>query len=258
FGSRLMLTLYVLSWSLLTALTGLATGFVMLLAMRIGFGFAQAGAYPTASGIVSRWIPFAERGRASSFIALGGQLGGFLALLASGYLLVLLTPLSTPARFAADDMLDGPLICHQLQNAVDAADPDDPVDQARKKVLRQFSSAGRGLIERQAELYAEALATAESQRGEDGGSRRGAVVDVPPLSADERQTLAGEFNAIIAARGFFAADDIAGLSVEKETRRLLTNAGELSDRQSERANRMVLEGLPRQGPRKLSRASWRQ
>src|SRR5690606_10686362 len=102
-----------------------------------------------------------------------------------------------------------------------------------------------------------ALATAESQRGEDGGSRRGAVVDVPPLSADERQTLAGEFNAIIAARGFFAADDIAGLSVEKETRRLLTNAGELSDRQSERANRLMLEGLHREGLRKLYRAGWR-
>jgi MFS transporter, ACS family, glucarate transporter len=254
FGSRLMLTLYVLSWSLLTTLTGLATGFVMLLALRIGFGFAQAGAYPTASGIVSRWIPFAERGRASSLIALGGQLGGFLALLASGFLLVALTPLSTPTRIAADDILNGPLICHQLQTA---ADPVDPVDRARQKVLRQFSSAGRRLIEQQAELYAAVLATAESRRDEDGGSRRGAGVEVPPLSADERQTLASEFNAIIAAPGFFTREDTAGLSVEKETRRLLTRSGELSDRQSERANRLVLEGLHREGLRKLYGAGWR-
>src|SRR5687767_5600975 len=55
FGARNMLALYILLWSLFTALTGLAAGFAMLVVMRLGFGLAQAGAYPTAASLLSRW-----------------------------------------------------------------------------------------------------------------------------------------------------------------------------------------------------------
>ena len=54
FGARRMLTLYVLLWSLFTGLTGAATGFAMLLVLRLGFGAAQAGAYPAAGSLLSR------------------------------------------------------------------------------------------------------------------------------------------------------------------------------------------------------------
>lgn len=79
FGARLMLTVYIVSWSLFTALTGWATGFVMLFVLRLSVGIAQAGAYPTSGAIVGRWIPLLHRGMASSIVAFGGRVGGALA-----------------------------------------------------------------------------------------------------------------------------------------------------------------------------------
>jgi ACS family glucarate transporter-like MFS transporter len=87
FGARLMMTIYILSWSLFTALTGWAVGFVMLFALRLSVGVAQAGAYPTSGGILSRWIPLGQRGIASSIVALGGRLGGAAAPYSTSWLI---------------------------------------------------------------------------------------------------------------------------------------------------------------------------
>jgi sugar phosphate permease len=78
-GGRRMLIVCVLGWSLCTALTGLATGLVTLLAIRLLFGLAQAGAYPIAARINSLWMPFSQRAFSSSVISLGGRAGGALA-----------------------------------------------------------------------------------------------------------------------------------------------------------------------------------
>jgi sugar phosphate permease len=78
-GARLMLAGSVLAWSLFTGLTGLVTGLGMLLAVRLLFGFGQAGAYPIAARIYSLWIPFQRRALANSAITLGGRAGGALA-----------------------------------------------------------------------------------------------------------------------------------------------------------------------------------
>lgn len=79
FGARYVLAGYVLAWSLCTGLTGLATGFVGLAMLRMGIGVAQAGAYPTAGAILSRWMPFHERATASAVVAFGGRVGGAMA-----------------------------------------------------------------------------------------------------------------------------------------------------------------------------------
>jgi MFS family permease len=78
-GARKMLSLYILLWSLLTGITGSVTSLTGLLVARLGFGFAQAGAYPTSSAIVRKWVPLAQRGRSSALIAFGGRLGATLA-----------------------------------------------------------------------------------------------------------------------------------------------------------------------------------
>ncbi len=88
FGARRMLTLYILLWSLFTAETGIAVGFAALLASRFAFGLAQAGAYPTSAGLLSKWIPFASRGLASSVVAFGGRIGGSLAPVLTAYLIL--------------------------------------------------------------------------------------------------------------------------------------------------------------------------
>ncbi len=85
FGARRALSMYILSWSALTAITGLMVSLPGLMFSRLGYGVTQAGAYPASSAIVRRWFPLSRRGRASSFISFGGRLGGTLApLLTAG------------------------------------------------------------------------------------------------------------------------------------------------------------------------------
>jgi sugar phosphate permease len=88
FGARLMLTVYIVLWSLMTGLTGLASGFVSVFACRIMFGLGQAGGYPTSAGLLTHWMPFSRRGAASSAVALGGRAGGTIAQILTGYLTV--------------------------------------------------------------------------------------------------------------------------------------------------------------------------
>ncbi len=79
FGARRMLTIYIILWSLMTGITGWASTISTLLLARLAFGVAQAGAYPTSSGVVRRWFPLQRRGIASGWISFGGRLGGTLA-----------------------------------------------------------------------------------------------------------------------------------------------------------------------------------
>ena len=80
FGPRWLLTIYIVGWSMFAAATGLVTGFVSLFVVRLGLGVMQAGAYPTSANVSSRWIPLADRGLASAFIAFGGRFGAAAAL----------------------------------------------------------------------------------------------------------------------------------------------------------------------------------
>lgn len=86
FGPRHLLAIYVIGWSLFAAATGLAGGFVSLFLMRLGLGVMQAGAYPASGNLVSRWVPLADRGRASALISLGGRLGAAAAMISTSAL----------------------------------------------------------------------------------------------------------------------------------------------------------------------------
>src|SRR5688572_23692628 len=57
YGARGTLTRIVLAWSLFTALSGSAWGFLSLLTMRFLFGVGEAGAFPNMARIQSRWLP---------------------------------------------------------------------------------------------------------------------------------------------------------------------------------------------------------
>jgi MFS transporter, ACS family, glucarate transporter len=79
-GPRLMLTRIVLWWSAFTMLTGAATGFRSLLAIRFLFGAGEAGAFPTAVRSFASWFPLRERGTANGVLFLGSRLGGMLSV----------------------------------------------------------------------------------------------------------------------------------------------------------------------------------
>lgn len=62
-GARRVLARIVAWWSAFTILTAAATGYKSLLAVRFLFGAGEAGAWPNAARVFSRWIPATERGR---------------------------------------------------------------------------------------------------------------------------------------------------------------------------------------------------
>jgi MFS transporter, ACS family, glucarate transporter len=77
-GARRVLTRVVLWWSGFTALTGGAWNFTSLLVTRFLFGVGEAGAYPNASVVISRWFPAHEVGRAQAVIWMAARIGGAL------------------------------------------------------------------------------------------------------------------------------------------------------------------------------------
>ncbi|MSR53305.1 MAG: MFS transporter [Gemmataceae bacterium] len=78
-GSRFVLTRIVIWWSLFTALTGAAWGFSALIVVRFLFGAGEAGAFPNAARVISRWFPAHERGRVQGIMLTAAQLGGVAA-----------------------------------------------------------------------------------------------------------------------------------------------------------------------------------
>lgn len=80
FGPRIVLTSVVAFWSFFTALTGLAKGFVSLLAYRFLFGAGEAGAFPSMARAFYSWLPMSERGVAQGINFSGSRIGAAFAL----------------------------------------------------------------------------------------------------------------------------------------------------------------------------------
>jgi ACS family glucarate transporter-like MFS transporter len=82
-GARAILTRITVWWSIFTALTGAGTGFWSLLIVRFMFGAGEAGAYPNAARVYTRWFPKHERGRFQGMMLavalIGGAASPFLA-----------------------------------------------------------------------------------------------------------------------------------------------------------------------------------
>ena len=77
-GARRVLARIVMWWSAFTMLTAAATGFVSLWLIRFLFGAGEAGAWPNATRVFSRWIPVTERGRVQGIFFSGAHLAAGL------------------------------------------------------------------------------------------------------------------------------------------------------------------------------------
>jgi sugar phosphate permease len=62
FGPRIVFLVIVPFWSLMTALTSVASGIASLVGIRFIFGLGEAGAFPTATRAMQLWFPKSERG----------------------------------------------------------------------------------------------------------------------------------------------------------------------------------------------------
>jgi MFS family permease len=81
-----IISLAVLAWSGMTAVTGLVTTFSQLMLARIGVGIGEAGCSPPAHSLISDYFPLARRATALSIYALGIPIGGGIGFLAGGWL----------------------------------------------------------------------------------------------------------------------------------------------------------------------------
>lgn len=78
-GPRKVLTRIVIWWSTFTFLTGTVKNFRWLLVTQMAFGAGEAGAFPNASGAISRWFPKTERGRAQGVVWMASRIGGAIS-----------------------------------------------------------------------------------------------------------------------------------------------------------------------------------
>jgi ACS family glucarate transporter-like MFS transporter len=78
-GARRVLTRIVLWWSAFTSLTGMVSNYYLLLATRFCFGAGEAGAFPNASIVVSRWFAPTQRASISGVLLMASQIGGAIA-----------------------------------------------------------------------------------------------------------------------------------------------------------------------------------
>ena len=74
-GPRRALTAIVLWWSLFTSLTAFSWNTLSMVVMRFLFGVGEAGAFPTATRSLSRWMLPTERGYAQGLTHAGSRLG---------------------------------------------------------------------------------------------------------------------------------------------------------------------------------------
>ena len=77
-GTRSVLSRIVLWWSALTAATGAAVNYPVLLVIRFLFGAGEAGAWPCVARTFSRWIPTRERGTVQGVFFAGAHVVGGL------------------------------------------------------------------------------------------------------------------------------------------------------------------------------------
>lgn len=81
FGARRTLSRIVLAWSLFTALSGSAVGFLSLLMYRFLFGIGEAGAYPNMARVQSRWFSPQVQARMGGVLWLLSRWGGAVSYL---------------------------------------------------------------------------------------------------------------------------------------------------------------------------------
>jgi predicted MFS family arabinose efflux permease len=86
-GNRVtIVTLALVIWSGMTALTGFARGFATLMVARIGVGIGEAGCSPPIHSLISDYFPPERRATALSIYSLGIPIGAAIGTLAGGWI----------------------------------------------------------------------------------------------------------------------------------------------------------------------------
>lgn len=240
YGARIMLVVYILTWSAFTAVIGGATTFFILMVGRLFCGLGQAGAYPTAASIVGRWMPVAARGSASAVVAMGGRIGGAAAFALTSQLIVMLVPLGTPVEISAKEVLASSEVIERLQ-----AEPADGFgDVGKARVLREH------LTSEQVEVLD--AATFE-ETGDAGKTKR-------VYSGVDSEVLAGIVNRLIEQPAIYDEELMGNYKLPNEAFAVLkrVQAGEsVPPTELRRFHRFLMEGTFPNGIARLYGKGWR-
>jgi ACS family glucarate transporter-like MFS transporter len=263
YGARIMLVIYILTWSLFTGLIGAASSFFILIATRLGCGLGQAGAYPTAASIVGRWMPVTARGTASGTVATGGRIGGAMAPVLTAYLIVLFVPMGTPVELTPKDVLIPGELIERLQEEPEVCwHCEEPLreDQRQrgfhcqscetKSSLGAASTLRRHLNEAELNLIDAALFETKTENEKTSRTYSG-------VEADE---LAPMLNRIINASDIYNEEQMGAVKLPKEALKMLArvNDGEtLTNQEQLRFHRFLVEGVLPRGVAKLYGKGWR-
>jgi ACS family glucarate transporter-like MFS transporter len=87
-GAKGVFSRIVIWWSAFTLLTAAAWNYVSLLVTRFLFGAGEAGAFPCMARVLSRWMPFRERGTAKGIFFASAYTAGGLTPIIVGYLML--------------------------------------------------------------------------------------------------------------------------------------------------------------------------
>ena len=96
-----IIAIAVFVWSLMTALCGVATSFIVLFLFRVGVSVGEAGCTPPAQSLIADYFVPKSRATAVSIYALGVPLGGMFAAVFAGFIVGNLDGPSLAALFEA-------------------------------------------------------------------------------------------------------------------------------------------------------------
>src|SRR5262249_28699632 len=84
FGVRRAYAIGFVFWSLMSITTGLTTGLMMLVSLRVLLGTGQAVAFPASARATANWFQQRERGLVTGFYLAGVRFGGALISVFAG------------------------------------------------------------------------------------------------------------------------------------------------------------------------------
>ena len=265
FGGRAMLTIYIVAWSILTGLMGVAHAVWVILWLRLFCGAAQAGAYPTSVSLIRQWYPISNRGTASSIVGLGGRFGAVLAPLLTAWLILCFVPIKPGPSFSSTDVLDAESFVAQFD---ETKDPGTPRQHFVTNFLTQLPESSRPSVQSGARDAAAAL----NDRLNSSEVKPKPLIDlrdwfpffytVEPMIARQIDGLA-EINDRLAVRmtqSDFIDFNAITIRLPDEGQRLLARRDSgtaLSEPETIRLNRLALETLFPKEIRKVQGPGWR-
>ncbi len=265
FGGRMMLTIYIVAWSIVTGLMGIAHAVWLVLWLRILCGATQAGAYPTSAGLIRQWYPISNRGTASSIVGLGGRFGAVLAPILTAWLILTYVPIETDSMLQSADILNANAFVANFDQEKVAG---KPRDRFVTNFLSKLSNSDLQLVQAgaiDAKSAEEARLKAEKETEQP-------VIDLRdwlPFAYDIQrnvETRSPGLNEIFESLTSRMADpgfiDFADVSprLNPEAQRLLdrrTRGVDLTRPETIRLNRLAIESLFPKEIRKIYGPGWR-